>query len=99
MDMDAMNRAGIFCRTEIGMKLKLKRCRFARLVVFTLLTAIPFAPALGNDQSTIAQLLKAPYRTQANVVRDVYRHPVETLTFFGVKETSTVVEILPGSRG
>ena len=81
------------------MKLKLKSCRFARLVVFTVLTAIPFTTALANDQSTLAQLLKAPYRTQANVVRDVYRHPVETLTFFGIKETSTVVEILPGSRG
>jgi predicted methyltransferase len=33
------------------------------------------------------------------VVRDPYRHPIETLTFFGIKENSTVVEILPGSRG
>ena len=63
------------------------------------LTAVPFATALANDQNALAQLLKAPYRTKANVVRDVYRHPIETLTFFGVKETSTVVEILPGSRG
>jgi predicted methyltransferase len=97
--MVAMNRAGTSCRTENDMKLKLKSCRFARLVVFTVLTAIPFTTGLANDQSTLAQLLKAPYRTQANVVRDVYRHPVETLTFLGIKETSTVVEILPGSRG
>ena len=81
------------------MKLNFKLCRIAGLVVLTVLTAIPFATVLANDQSTLTQLLKAPYRTQANVVRDVYRHPIETLTFFGVKESSTVVEILPGSRG
>ncbi len=81
------------------MKLNFKLCRIASLVVLTVLTAIPFATVLANDQSTLTQLLKAPYRTQANVVRDVYRHPIETLTFFGVKDSSTVVEILPGSRG
>lgn len=56
------------------------------------------AAALAND-NTIAGWLTAPHRTKANVVRDGYRYPVETLAFFGVKETSTVVEILPGSRG
>lgn len=81
------------------MKLHFKLCRIASPVVLAMLTAVPFATALANDQSTLAHLLKAPYRTQANVVRDVHRHPIETLTFFGVKETSTVVEILPGSRG
>ena len=81
------------------MKLNFKLCRIASLVVLTVLTAISFATVLANDQSTLTQLLKAPYRTQANVVRDVYRHPIETLTFFGVKDSSTVVEILPGSRG
>lgn len=81
------------------MKLSFKLCRIASLLVLAVLTAVPFATALANDQNTLAQFLKAPYRTKANVVRDVYRHPIETLTFFGVKETSTVVEILPGSRG
>src|SRR3989304_4479185 len=41
----------------------------------------------------------APHRTPANVARDSWRHPRETLRFFGVRETSTVVEILPGSAG
>ncbi|MSQ19499.1 MAG: methyltransferase [Betaproteobacteria bacterium] len=43
--------------------------------------------------------LKAAHRTERNVVRDVYRHPIESLTFFGVRDNSTVVEILPGSGG
>ena len=35
-------------------------------------------------------------RTEANRARDRYRHPVETLSFFGVKPSDTVVEIWPG---
>ena len=81
------------------MNLALKRCRIATLVAFMLLTSIPLATSWADDQSTLAQLLKAPYRTHANVVRDIHRHPIETLTFFGVRDNSTVVEILPGSRG
>ena len=38
----------------------------------------------------------APTRSEANRARDQYRHPVETLAFFGVKPTHTVVELWPG---
>ena len=37
----------------------------------------------------------APTRTPTNVARDPYRHPGETLAFFGVKPTDKVVEIWP----
>ena len=46
-----------------------------------------------------APLLSAPHRSERNVVRDEYRHPLETLAFFGIRDDSTVVEILPGSGG
>ena len=35
-------------------------------------------------------------RTPANVARDGARHPYETLSFFGIKPTMTVVELVPG---
>jgi predicted methyltransferase len=38
----------------------------------------------------------APTRSPANVARDRYRHPVQTLGFFGVDPGDTVVEIWPG---
>jgi len=44
-------------------------------------------------------LLAAPHRSPANVARDPYRHPFGTLSFFGIREDSVVVEILPGSAG
>ena len=39
------------------------------------------------------------HRAEANKARDVYRHPKETLSFFGVTPCSTVVEIWPGGKG
>ena len=59
---------------------------------------------LVAGQSTTAQqpaspldvALAAPTRTPANVARDRYRHPKETLTFFGVQPGHTVVELWPG---
>ena len=38
----------------------------------------------------------APTRTATNRARDQYRHPAETLAFFGIKPSDTVVEIWPG---
>lgn len=45
----------------------------------------------------LAAAVAAKTRTPANVARDRYRHPAETLAFFGVKPTDTVVELVPGT--
>jgi predicted methyltransferase len=68
-------------------------CRLIAALLF------PIAVPPASAQDDLAKWLKASHRTERNVVRDVYRHPIESLTFFGVRETSTVVEILPGSGG
>lgn len=44
---------------------------------------------------TLEQAIAAPYREQ-NRLRDRYRHPLETLQFFGIESDMTVVEIWPG---
>jgi predicted methyltransferase len=46
--------------------------------------------------TSIAAAIDAPTRTAANRLRDQYRHPRETLGFFGVEPDDTVVEIWPG---
>lgn len=54
--------------------------------------------ALAANQADDAQLRAAiagSHRSSANVARDTWRHPYETLTFFGIKPTMTVVELLP----
>jgi predicted methyltransferase len=47
-------------------------------------------------QKALKQAVAGPQRTEANRARDQYRHPIETLTFFGVKPKDTVVELWPG---
>ncbi len=56
----------------------------------------PLAPVAAVDQNGLRLAAASPLRTPANVLRDRYRHPVETLSFFGVKPSDTVVEIWPG---
>jgi predicted methyltransferase len=47
----------------------------------------------------LAAIIDGPQRSDANKSRDQYRHPLEVLTFFGVKADSNVVEIEPGKAG
>ena len=47
------------------------------------------------DQALKAALT-APHRTPAFVARDAWRHPYETLRFFGLQPGQTVVELSPG---
>lgn len=50
----------------------------------------------GAQQAGLAAAVAAPHRSEANRARDKYRHPAETLAFFGIKPTDTVVELWPG---
>jgi predicted methyltransferase len=60
-------------------------------------TAAAPPPAFtAQHQSALQAAIAAPTRTPANVLRDRYRHPFETLSFFGVRPSDTVVEIWPG---
>jgi len=55
--------------------------------------------AAAVDPATDAKLrasLAGPQRTERERARDVYRHPLQTLEFFGLRDDMTVVEISPG---
>lgn len=54
------------------------------------------APVAKADTGLAASIAN-PSRADSHKVRDVHRHPAETLAFFGVKPDMTVVEIAPGS--
>jgi predicted methyltransferase len=56
------------------------------------------APGWASD-STLSAFVASADRAPANSARDAFRHPEATLSFFGVKPDSVVVEILPGSGG
>jgi predicted methyltransferase len=53
------------------------------------------APAFEHG-AALAKAVADPRRSSKNSARDGFRHPAETLTFFGVRPSDTVVEIWPG---
>lgn len=42
------------------------------------------------------QAITNEYRDPKNILRDEYRNPYETLTFFGIEPSMKVVELSPG---
>lgn len=63
--------------------------------VVLILAALPATAKAPAVDPALAAAIAAPTRTPANVARDRYRHPAETLSFFGLKPGQTVVEIWP----
>jgi len=78
--------------------------RTSRLVILGLAFAtlgMGAVPAMADDPgyAKLRALVDGPQRSERNRVRDPYRHPFETLTFFGVRDDMRVVEIWPGAGG
>jgi predicted methyltransferase len=77
----------------------------SHLVLAILFLATPMLPACSAATSgrqampdtQLQSLIDGPQRSEKNRRRDIYRHPYETLTFFGLRDDMTVVEIDPGS--
>lgn len=57
--------------------------------------ADPIAPS-SNTHTLLQEAVNGSWRSAANKARDKYRHPVETLEFFGIKPDMTVIELSPG---
>ena len=60
------------------------------------LAAVQSAEPAGKHSAALSAAAAASTRTDTNRARDKYRHPQETLAFFGVEPDDTVVEIWPG---
>jgi predicted methyltransferase len=74
--------------------------RLGRSLIAVLALSLSACAAQRTDSATSAALesiLAAPHRSAENRQRDVYRHPLQTLQFFGVRQDMTVVEIWPGN--
>ena len=63
--------------------------RYSFKLILLLLGQLVFSQSLQD-------IIDGDHRSEKNKARDKYRHPIETLEFFGIKNTMTVVEISPG---
>lgn len=59
--------------------------------------ATPNAEAAGGGPMTISDAVAGDWRLPADKLRDPWRHPVESLTWWGLKPGATVVEFWPGT--
>jgi predicted methyltransferase len=70
------------------------------LSLLLLVVSAPLACSTKDRAPDIADKLEkasvGSHRSAEHIARNAYRHPVETLTFFGLEEDMTVLEILPG---
>lgn len=68
------------------------------LVLFGLTAGSLWAadPQPADSRQALTKILAGQHRSAENKARDVYRHPAETLLFFGLRDDMTVVEIFPG---
>jgi len=73
------------------------------LVLVACATQSGSSPKLPQTDAPTAAAIDAAlagaHRSEANRARDVYRHPKQTLTFFGLRQDMTVVEVWPGAGG
>jgi predicted methyltransferase len=69
-------------------------------VKFKLLLWLCFAlftnSAIASEQDTLKTILSGEHRSTQYKARDQYRHPLQTLEFFDIRNNMTVVEIWPG---
>jgi len=72
--------------------------RFRASFAVTLLSVVGSVTcwAATSADPALMSAVASPARIPAEVARDSARHPVEELTFFGLKPTMTVVELWPG---
>jgi predicted methyltransferase len=75
----------------------------ATLLALTVAGCAWHSPCASHDSQSSASAAKSlvaaingPQRSEQAKARDVYRHPRETLQFFGLEPTQTVLEIAPG---
>lgn len=56
-------------------------------------------PPVLQEDTALQAAIGSDARPAADVARDAYRHPFETLTFWGLTPGATIVEIEPGRGG
>ncbi|MGV6490867.1 class I SAM-dependent methyltransferase [Stenotrophomonas rhizophila] len=76
-------------------------CLFTVSTLMLAAPAMAIKPAGPNAQVAITPAVQKAVqdsrRDPANVKRDAYRHPAQTLSFFGVAPGQTVIEVTPGN--
>ncbi len=66
-------------------------------VVLYLISGHVVAGVVDPSIHRLEKIISGDHRSDANKARDIYRNPLATLAWLGVKEDMTIVEITPGA--
>jgi predicted methyltransferase len=66
------------------------------LLIFGFFALASIVAHAEPQDERLKEVIAGDHRSADNKARDQYRHPLETLTFFGIRPDMTVVEIYPG---
>ena len=69
------------------------------LILTASAVAAPLTSAFADHLPALGAIAWGDHRAEGNRERNRYRHPVETLDFFGIEPDMTVVEVSPGGSG
>ena len=80
---------------------RLTRTALAAVACLAAFAAVASEPPVTDAQTlaTLDKVLAGNHRSAENKARDAWRHPKETLAFFGLRQDMTVLEIWPGGGG
>ncbi len=80
---------------------RLSRTALAAVACLAAFAAVASEPPVTDAQTlaTLDKVLAGNHRSAENKARDAWRHPKETLAFFGLRQDMTVLEIWPGGGG
>jgi predicted methyltransferase len=74
----------------------MRMLRPSLLVAFIAFLAVPaLAAPAGETDALLQHAIAGSWRSPANKARDRYRHPLQTLEFFGLRPDMTVIELSP----
>lgn len=72
---------------------------FASIMLLTLAIDAPAGPSADEIRARVAAVLDDAHRNPENRARDKFRHPAETLAFFGWQPGMRIAEIWPSGGG
>jgi len=83
--------------TKYSLNRTIQKFTLSLLALTAALIAAPIASADSkiDAKKQLEASINGGWRAEENRVRDKYRHPLETLTFFGVKPDATLIELIP----
>lgn len=68
-----------------------------KIVLLVLLAVLVAVRVVAGDDVKLKEAVSGDHRESSNAARDAHRHPYETLSFFGIKDSMTVVEVWPST--